>query len=325
MELYNGFTKMTPTEFCSWVTKQSVSRSISKIQLHHTWSPRYAQFTGNNHFSMQAGMKSYHMSIGYTNIAQNFTIFPDGYILTGRPMNSAPAGIVGCNTHGICIENIGNFDEDCDTMTQKQKDAIVIVTAALLKRFGLSAENGVTYHGWWTANGTYIGTYDNERSCKTCPGTRFFGGNTMASYKKNLMPLIKQAMAGTYGKVVDDEVVTKKPIFNCSTKKSVTCEVIEKNDANYIKLRNITDLGGKVGYDAVKKLPSVDLAPEQDTKVVINGKTVDARAVFARSTNYIAIRDILEMLGVPKDAITWNKTTRTITVNGDLKVEYTKK
>lgn len=324
MEQSSGFIKMSPTEFCSWLTKQKVSRTIKKIQLHHTWSPSYKEFNGKNHFSMQSGMKSYHMSKSYTDIAQNFTIFPDGCILTGRSMNVAPAGIVGCNKYGICIENLGNFNKGRDTMTQAQKDAIVIVTAALLKHFGLNPEDGVTYHCWWTAKGTYIGTYSSTRSCKTCPGTNFFGGNTMAAYTSHLMPLIKQAIAGTYGKVVDDEVVVKKAILNSSTKRTVTCDVIEKNDTNYIKLRNIVNLGGKVGYDANKDLPTVDLAPEQETKVVINGKVADTRAVFAHSTNYVAIRDILEMIGVPADAIAWDNKTRTITVNGVLKVEHSK-
>ncbi len=187
---------MTIDEFEEWLPKQSISRRISLIQEHHTWSPSYANFNGSNHFSLQSGMKSYHLSIGYADIAQQFTTFEDGMICTGRSMNTAPAGIRGANSNGICIENLGNFDNGNDAMTQAQKDTIVRMTAALLKNFGLNAAAGVTYHCWWTDGGTYLGGYVPGKSCKTCPGTNFFGGNTKASYDKNLRPLIEAAMQG---------------------------------------------------------------------------------------------------------------------------------
>lgn len=210
MKTQSGFTLMTVGEFESWIAAQHVTRNIQLIQEHHTWSPAYAQFNGSNHFSLQSGMKSYHLSIGYSDIAQNLTIFPDGQIMTGRSLNVAPAGCVGANSNGICIENIGNFDVGGDTMTEAQKTAIVRATAALLKKFGLNPETGVTYHGWWTENGQSLGTYIAGRSCKTCPGTAFFGGNTRASYDLNLKPLIQAAMNGTYQSQEDDDMDVKR-------------------------------------------------------------------------------------------------------------------
>lgn len=205
MKTQSGFTLMTAAEFEGWITSQRVTRGIQLVQLHHTWSPAYAQFTGSNHFSLQSGMKSYHLSIGYADIAQNLTIFPDGQVMTGRSLNTAPAGCVGANSNGICIENVGNFDAGGDTMTDAQKDAIVRVTAALLRKFGLSSESGVTYHAWWTEGGASLGTYIAGKSCKTCPGTAFFGGNTRASYDKHLKPLLQAAMSGTYQTHEEDD------------------------------------------------------------------------------------------------------------------------
>ena len=210
MKTQSGFTLMTVGEFENWIAAQHVTRNIQLIQEHHTWSPAYAQFNGSNHFSLQSGMKSYHLSIGYSDIAQNLTIFPDGQIMTGRSLNVAPAGCVGANSNGICIENIGNFDVGGDTMAEAQKTAIVRATAALLKKFGLNPETGVTYHGWWTASGQSLGTYIAGRSCKTCPGTAFFGGNTRASYDLNLKPLIQAAMNGTYQSQEDDDMDVKR-------------------------------------------------------------------------------------------------------------------
>ena len=142
-------------------------------------------------------MKNYHTETrNYDDIAQQFTIFPDGKICTGRDINEAPAGIYGANSIGVCVECLGNFDKGGDSMTDAQKNAIIAVTRILLDKFGLNAKTGVTYHAWWTSGATALGTYIAGRSIKTCPGTNFFGGNTREAYEKNLLPLIE-----AYGKV----------------------------------------------------------------------------------------------------------------------------
>ena len=57
MDTKYGFTRFILTEFEQWLSTISISRVVDKVQEHHTWSPRYAQFTGNNHFEMQKGMR----------------------------------------------------------------------------------------------------------------------------------------------------------------------------------------------------------------------------------------------------------------------------
>ena len=37
---------------------------------------------------------------------------------------------------------------------------------------------------------TYLGDYIKGQSCKSCPGTNFFGGNTKKAFEENLLPLI---------------------------------------------------------------------------------------------------------------------------------------
>ena len=146
---------------------------------------------GSNHAALQSGMKSYHVkSRGFSDIAQHFTIFPDGKVMTGRSLDRAAAGIIGCNAGGICIECLGNFDKGGDTMTAAQKAAIAETVKIMLDRFHLTADN-VTYHAWWTAKGRQLGDYVKGKSAKTCPGTNFFGGNTRAAYEKNLRPMIE--------------------------------------------------------------------------------------------------------------------------------------
>lgn len=186
-----SYKLMNTGEFKEYIDKLDVKRKIKTVQLHHTYSPSYDSFTGDNHIKLHNGMRNYHMkSCGYNDIAQTFTIFPDGMICTGRNINNAPAGIYGANSEGICIECVGNFD-GTDEMTNEQENAIVAVVRILIDRFGLNAKENVTYHAWWTSIGTYLGDYIKSRSCKTCPGINFFGGNTRKAYEKNLMPLIE--------------------------------------------------------------------------------------------------------------------------------------
>lgn len=187
---------MEVKDFKAYLDSLKINRKITTVQLHHTYSPSYAQFNGHNHIALQKGMRDYHVNTkGWNDIAQQFTIFPDGKICTGRNINTVPAGIYGANSTGICIECLGNFDKGGDVMTEAQKNAIVTVTKILLDKFSLLPERNVTYHAWWTSSGESLGDYVKGRSAKTCPGTNFFGGNTKDAYKKNLMPLIEN-----YGK-----------------------------------------------------------------------------------------------------------------------------
>ena len=321
MQTKYGFTLMTIEEFEKWIQTVKVNRYINILQVHHTYSPSYKEFTGSNEFSLQQGMKNYHVnSCGYADIAQHFSVYPNGNIVTGRSLDRAAACCVGANTNGIGVEIVGNFDRGGDTMNQKQKDSIVRMYAAMAKRFNVDIETGIRYHCAYTASGTYLGTYNPSRSCKTCPGTNFFGGNTRASYDKNLKPLIKQAMNGTY-EGMDDEVITKTKIYDVARERSVECNVIVKNSENYVRLRDAELYGCKVDYDANKKLPMIDVAPTVETNIVIGDKTYTFDA-FNRGggTNMLPIRAIFEdILGVDHDDILWDGDTRTITIkNFDL-------
>ena len=138
-----GFTLLTLAEFESWIKEQDVARTIFFIQEHHTFSPNYLHFKGDNHFELQKSMQNYHTVVnGWQDIGQHFSIFPDGMIVTGRSLEISPACIFGFNSNSICTENVGNFDIGGDTMRPEHKEAIVRVTAALCKRFRVPADAG---------------------------------------------------------------------------------------------------------------------------------------------------------------------------------------
>ena len=197
----SNFKSYNIDEFKSYINTLNVSRRIGLIQLHHTYSPSYKQFTGSNHIALQTGMRNYHIKTnGWSDIAQHFTIFPDGIIMSGRSMEMIPAGIKGANTGAVCIECLGNFDKGGDIMTDKQKETIVAATKILLDKFKIEAKTGIVYHGWWTSGGAALGDYSKAKSAKTCPGTNFFGGNSRKAFEENLLPLIQN-----YGKIKSEE------------------------------------------------------------------------------------------------------------------------
>lgn len=190
MKIKNGFTLFEKTsEIGPWLKKQSVSRKITKLQVHHmdlpnytTWEKTDKKVFSEPHFGRTESLDSYgkstwHYSDGHGKyIAQHFNVFPDGKITTGRNLNSTPIGIKGWNTNAICIEIYGDFDKGHDTMTAAQKKAVIALYGELCKRFNIKPSTStIRPHCWFTAGGTYLGKYDANKSAKTCPGTNFMG------------------------------------------------------------------------------------------------------------------------------------------------------
>lgn len=193
MQKKGKFILMDIAEFENWLKQTTFHRSIGILQNHHTYIPGYTHFKGDNHFKMCEGMESSHLQRGFAEIAQNITTFPDGKIMVCRSLDKIPAGVKGANQNGICMEHIGNFDAGGDTMSQVHKDAIVKINALLLSRFNLPCNtNSIVYHHWYDLNS---GKRTNGTGAtKSCPGTAFFGGNTVANAQSNFLPLIEAAM-----------------------------------------------------------------------------------------------------------------------------------
>lgn len=181
-------------EFSAWLAGLHTTRIIQLVQNHHTYLPDYVTFRKlPDHFHWLESMETFQMGNGFSQIAQNLTTFPDGTIAVGRPFDIIPAGIKGANAHGLCIEHLGNFDIGKDQMTDVHHDTIVKLNALLCKHFNIHiSTNGIQYHHWWDivtgerTNGT--------GAVKSCPGTNFFGGNSVESCEKNFLPLVTNAL-----------------------------------------------------------------------------------------------------------------------------------
>ena len=218
MKTAYGFTRFdTADEFKNWLKNKSVTRKITRLQVHHTGSPSYSNFyksngTHEDELTRQNNMKSFHVnSRGFNDIAQHFTVFPNGKIVTGRSLNSNPAGITGFNANAICVEIYGNFDKGHDIMKQAQKDAVIMLYGELCKKFKLTPSNTtIRPHAWFTSGGTYLGDYVAGRSRKTCPGTNFMGiGNSRSAFDNKFIPWVKAYING--------QTVTSTPTHTTNT------------------------------------------------------------------------------------------------------------
>jgi hypothetical protein len=199
MEQQGKFILVDINEFKDWVFKQKFIRQIKLIQVHHTWEPSYDNFHGDNHFSLVKNMENYHVrQAGFSQIAQNITVYPDGKIMICRDFNIMPAGIKGNNQYGLCIENIGNFDIGKDQMTEEHKEVIVKLIAILCKRFNIEVSTkNIVYHSWFNLT---TGQRDNDagkvdKNHKSCPGSQFFSGNSAATANHEFIPLILKALS----------------------------------------------------------------------------------------------------------------------------------
>ena len=197
MKIQNGFTLLeTEKEFKEWLDKQHPTRTINKLQVHHTYAPAYSNWKTDIDLRRIRNTVDFHKkTFGSSDIAQHYTIFPNGKIATGRDINSTPIGIKGWNTGAICCEIYGNFD--VDTMTKEQKEAVIAFYGIWCKKLKLKATTEyIRPHCWFTSSGTYLGDYNISKSEK--------------SMKVNFLPLIQSYIDGNKNAITQNTPIPTK-------------------------------------------------------------------------------------------------------------------
>ena len=211
MKSKNGFILLeNEKDVKEWLSKQKVTRKITRLQVHNTFLPDYTTWEKTDkkvfsepHFGRAQSLDDYGKKTwGYSDghghyTAQNFTVFPDGKIIVSRNLNSKPIGIKGWNDGALCIEIYGNFDKGKDIMNTSQKKAVIYLYGELCKRFKIPVDTAhIRPHCHFTASGTYLGKYDPNRSAKTCPGTNFWGVGCSPSGFNKFLADIKEYVNG---------------------------------------------------------------------------------------------------------------------------------
>lgn len=258
----NGFTLMKGfKEIQEFLNSKKVKRNIDKLQLHHMGMPNYNTWEKTDkklfkepHFGRTQSLNDYGRKTWGDKdergkyIAQHFNVFPDGYITSGRSLNDTPIGIKGWNTGAICIEIYGDFDKGKDEMTPEQKNSVIELVGELCKHFTISpGVDTMRYHGWFDSDGDFLGNYISSKSRKTCPGTNFFGGNTMDAYKKNFLPLIKNYI----NPPVADKISTTKLTVN-TFKVKVIANILSVRAKPTVNSNRVSTIKGGEVFTIVK-------------------------------------------------------------------------
>lgn len=227
----------TLEEFIEHVNKLKITRTINKLQVHHTYAPSYSNWKTDIELRRVRNTVDYHKQVfGSNDIAQHYTIFPNGKIATGRDINSTPIGIKGWNTNAICCEIYGNFD--VDTMTKEQKETVIAFYGTWCKKLKLKASvDTIRPHCWFTSSGIYLGDYSSSKSAKTCPGKKFFGGNSKKSMKDNFIPLIQNFIDGKTSNTTTSTSITttkwKNGSYNCKVKATANLNLRSGRGTNF--------------------------------------------------------------------------------------------
>lgn len=294
MRTKGKFILMDIKEFEIYLNNLQISglRSITHLQMHHTWSPAYRNFNGNNHFEKMESMETEHKKRGFKEIGQHYTTFPDGLICLGRNIKLSPACIEGHNSGGICMEHLGNFNIGGDQMTNAHQATILKMNALLCLKFNLPINTDtIVYHHWFRLKTGLRDNGENDTKLlwhKTCPGTAFFGGNKVQDALTNFLPLI-QLEYQNYAQPGDDTaqtIVAKAKVnvdlLNVRSGPSTTFNIVAKLKRDtavniYEKQGNWTrtGLGQWVATDylieAVEDEPEVETAPIVLPKPTKNG------------------------------------------------------
>ena len=143
--------------------------------LHHTWSPNASQYKGK---STIEGIRRFHRSRGFSDIACHAYACPDGTVFNARPPNinncacqypdegssTWPAELRRIsggskrwmNAYGFGIETIGNFDEEDPAQSVAMATSLDVLAAV---------------HRLWAIPVTRC-FFHRDVSSKTCPGDR---------------------------------------------------------------------------------------------------------------------------------------------------------
>ena len=174
---HSTLTPLTITGFRSHLTGITTYRVPEATCAHHTWSPDTSEWNG---LTSMEGIRRYHMDArGFSDIAANFYVGPDGFIWTARPLdrdNWAHAYISKSwsqvhadakalaypdqgwlNKYAVGFEIVGNYDEE-DPTQSATVDLAAQAFAAVHEQWNIPIANLLAHR---------------MVADKSCPGNRF--------------------------------------------------------------------------------------------------------------------------------------------------------
>ena len=180
-------------------------------------------------------INQWHLGNGWTGIGYHYYIRKDGSVYRGRPEWAMGAHAVGHNDRSIGICCEGAYMTE--TMPQAQLDALRALLRDVTDRYG-----NLPLRRHRDVNST------------NCPGDRFPWAEVQRYREEN-------------------EVVEKKTVRIDGM--AYTCSVIQKSGENYVRLRDLSQAGYNITYDANTKVPGV-MAPQ--TRAAASEPDADTQA-----------------------------------------------
>ena len=157
------------------------------------------------------------------------------------------------NRNSLGVEMCSDIVSGKYTITQQTVDRTVELVRWLMDKYGIDVDHVVRHY---------------DVTGKDCPEPWVRDESLWRKFKARLTAPVEPEP-----KKEDDEVVEKKKVL--LNGKTYECDVITKDATNYIKMRSLQQAGFTIGYDAVRKVPSIT-APQCRTFVPDGDEAVQA-------------------------------------------------
>jgi N-acetylmuramoyl-L-alanine amidase CwlA len=157
------------------------------------------------------------------------------------------------NRNSLGVEMCSDIVSGKYTITQQTVDRTVELVRWLMDKYGIDVDHVVRHY---------------DVTGKDCPEPWVRDESLWRKFKARLTAPVEPEP-----KKEDDEVVEKKKVL--LNGKTYECDVITKDATNYIKMRSLQQAGFMIGYDAVRKVPSIT-APQCRTFVPDGDEAVQA-------------------------------------------------
>lgn len=157
------------------------------------------------------------------------------------------------NRNSLGVEMCSDIVSGKYTITQQTVDRTVELVRWLMDKYGIDVDHVVRHY---------------DVTGKDCPEPWVRDESLWRKFKARLTAPVEPEP-----KKEDDEVVEKKKVL--LNGKTYECDVITKDATNYIKMRSLQQAGFTIGYDAVRKVPSIT-APQCRTFVPDGDEDVQA-------------------------------------------------
>ena len=139
------------------------------------------------------------------------------------------------NRNSLGVEMCSDIVGGKYTITPQTVDRAVELVKYLMAKYGIDVDHVVRHY---------------DVTGKLCPEPWVRDESLWRAFKARLTAPVE-----TEPKKEDDEVVEKKNVM--LNGKTYTCECITKDEVNYIKMRSLQQAGFTIGFDAVRKVPSI--------------------------------------------------------------------